>query len=145
MRRPAHRVNLESIGSHLLRSTSSDLSNHQDACHNGLAQVSSLRHPSGSNPPSLHMYNGRSLYNTQSAGPSTTASTSAADVFTDAGTREAGDFLDLSQWHSSQFGSATESSDLLRPRGVRNGNGVNASRRRAGAQQHRWNVSHCAS
>ena len=141
MRRPADRVNLESIGSHLLRRTSSDLSSHQDACHNGLAQASSLRHPSGNHTPSLNIHNSRTLYSTQSALPSATASTPAAGVFNDAGTHEAGDFLDLSQWHSSQFGSATERPDLLRPSRALNGDGMNASRRRAGAQQHRYNVS----
>lgn len=141
MRRPANRVNLESIGSHLLRRTSSDLSSHQDTCHNGLAQAYSRRQPSGNHTPSFNIHNSRTLHNTQSALPSATASTPAAGVFNDAGTHEAGDFLDLSQWHSSQIGSATERPDLLRPSRALNGNGVNASRRRAGAQLHRYNVS----
>lgn len=134
-RRPNNRVNLESIGSHLLQSTSSDLGSRQHSLQNTWqnqpTQASRPRHPLCSFPSSTSLYDSGTLHDLQSGFPSSSADTSAASRMNGVYSHEAGDFLDLSRWHSGPFGS--ERLDLegsSRP-------GVNASSHRSGSQHHR--------
>ncbi len=129
-RRPINRVNLESIGSHLLRSTSSDLVSRQHCLQNTLqnqpVQASRRRHPS-----STSLYDSGTSHDLQSEYPSSSANPSSASRMHGAYSHEAGDFLDLSRWHSGPFGS-----ERLDPEGSSR-SGVNASSHRSGSQHHR--------
>ncbi len=132
-RRPTNRVNLESIGSHLLRSTSSDLGSRQHSLQNSWqnqpAQAPRPRHPSCSFPSSTSLYDSGTSHDLQSGFPTSSANTSAASRMNGVYSHEAGDFLDLSRWHSGPFGSAR-----LDPEGSSRP-GVNASSH--GFQHHR--------
>ena len=134
-RRPTNRVNLESIGSHLLRSTSSDLGRRQHSLQNTWqnqpAQALRPRHPSCSFPSNTSLYDSGTSHDLQSGFPTSSANTSAASRTNGAYSHEAGDFLDLSRWHSDPFGSAR-----LDPEGSSRP-GVNASSRRSGSQHRR--------
>ncbi len=134
-RRPTNRVNLESIGSHLLRSTSSDLGSRQHSLQNTwqnqTAQASRPRHPSGSFPSSTSLYDSGTSHDLQAGFPSSSANPSAASRMHGVYSHEAGDFLDLSRWHSGPFGS-----ERLDPEGSSRP-GVNASSHRSGSQHHR--------
>ena len=137
-RRPTNRVNLESIGTHLLQSTFSDLGSRQHSLQNTWqnqpAHASRSRHPSGSFPSSTSLYDSRTAHDLQSRFPSSSANPSAASRMHGAYSHEAGDFLDLSRWHSGPSGS--ERPD---PEGSSR-SGVNASSHRSGSQHHRCNT-----
>ncbi len=125
IRRPINRVNLESIGTHLLQSTSSDLGSRQhslqNSLHNQPVQASRRRHPS-----STSLYDSGTPHDLQSGFPSSSANPSAASRMHGTYSHEAGDFLDLSRWHAGP----------LDPEGSQR-SGVNASSHRSGSQHHR--------
>jgi len=129
-RRPINRVNLESIGSHLLRSTSSDLGSHQHSLQNTLqnqpVQASRRRHPS-----STSLYDSGTSHDLQSGFPSSAANPSAASRMHGAYSHEAGDFLDLSRWQSGPFGSERPDQEGS------SRSGVNASSHRSRSEHHR--------
>ncbi|DBB01217.1 TPA: hypothetical protein ACH3X1_001091 [Trebouxia sp. C0004] len=133
-RRPNNKVDLESIGSHLLRSTFSDQGSRQHSQHtwqNQPTQATRPRHPSGSFPSITSLYDSRPSHDLQSGFPSSSANTSIASQMNGAYSHEAGDFLDLSRWHSGPFGSGRV--DL----GGSSRLGVNASSHRSSSQHHR--------
>ncbi|DBA69694.1 TPA: hypothetical protein ACH3X2_012629 [Trebouxia sp. C0005] len=134
-RRPTNRVNLEGIGSHLLRSTSSHLGSRQHSLQNSWqnqpAPASRPRHPSCSFPSSTSLYDSGTSHDLHAGFPSSSADPSAASRMHAVYSHEAGDFLDLSRWHSGPFGSERRD-----PEGS-NRSGVNASSHRSSSHYHR--------
>lgn len=132
-RRPTNRVTLESIGSHPLRSTSSDLGSRQHSLQNTWqnqpVQASRPRHPASSSPFNTSIYDSHNL---QSGFPSSSANPSAASRMHGVHSHEAGDFLDLSRWQSGPFGS-----ERVEREGSRSWSGVNASSHRSTCEYHR--------
>ena len=132
-RRPTNRITLESIGSHPLRSTSSDLGSRQHSLQNTWqnqpVQASRPRHPASSSPSNTSIYDSHNL---QSGFPSSSANPSAASRMHGVHSHEAGDFLDLSRWQSGPFGS-----ERVEREGSRSWSGLNASSHRSTSEYHR--------
>ncbi len=132
-RRPTNRVNLESIGSHLLRSSSSDLGARHRALPLTANQQPSQR-TSSRYPSSTSRYSNGNLYGQPPDWPSSTAA-HASGLCNDNFSCEAGDFLDLNRLYPSQLGSGNERPDLQRSR---RGHPADISSRSDPSQQHRY-------
>ena len=133
--RPANRVQLDSIGSHLLRSTSSDLESHQHS-----SQHAQQRRP-------IHISNSRHTSSNYSLGPTFDdglyglQSGSIANASPD--DNEAAGYLDVHSSYPSQMGTGSE-----RPQAQRSSRGQPARRasaqiRRNRSDQNRYKLHWC--